>query len=529
MQYFIDSKGTTINLITDPIYQGSTNANELVLVAPISPNNQVTCAFRLPNGIETEERLMKLQGVPMNIEGKIYYVWRSLLDGIVTEYAGQVQVQFTLYQGAFRVGNIEQQIKPKTYTSAFTVGVGVTPTMPPTPEPNIYQAILNYLAELNPQYNIKDVIYSTKPDQKINTDNVTLSRTPSDSVLKWNVSFEPSNIASNEQGANKPPLYALDADYAENTGFTIDFAEPVNIGKMQMNLYGAYNVTQLDIYVKLNGALDYKEAKSFIFQTNEGDTYILRNINENNVVSIKIIQPYTENYNLDEANGVTDKGYTKGRFYVRSIDLWKPNTDGEITITSTTGQTIASFPDVDNSSVLTQMQGYADRAEQAEQGAKKAEENTKTSEQGANQALATLTSQKNEPNGVAGLDANGQISAGQIPAIVKHDYFEVSSQEALTTLTQAEIGDVGYLLDETGTKVVNSWILLGNGDYSILSNWKEQSTQTAGSAAYADQAGTALDSQKINGLAINGILSEDAYNSLTSEQKQGVYFVSITE
>ena len=84
MQFFIDSKGTTVNLISDPVYEGSTNANELVLVAPISSANQVTVTFMLPIGISTTERLLTLQN-SMSIDGVNYNVWRCLIDGTITE------------------------------------------------------------------------------------------------------------------------------------------------------------------------------------------------------------------------------------------------------------------------------------------------------------------------------------------------------------------------------------------------------------------------------------------------------------
>ncbi len=127
------------------------------------------------------------------------------------------------------------------------------------------------------------------------------------------------------------------------------------------------------------------------------------------------------------------------------------------------------------------------------------------------------------------VNGQGFINTDLIPPIVKTDYYEVASRADLVTLTQAQVGDIGYVLNEDGTVLENSWILLAPPDeenaYATLANWKEQSTATAGSSAYAEQAGEAETANNVNGLVINGVLSEADYADLPS--KQGVYFVSI--
>ncbi len=514
MQFFIDSQGTVVNLISSPVYQGSTNACELVLVAPLSASNVIETRFKLPNGIATEPYLMTLQPQPMLIDGKTFNIWRVLLDGTITEYMGSVTVQFVAYQSGYNTnnGNTYNPIALTSYSSTFNVGAGVTPAMPSTPTNDIYQRILTYLSQLNPQYNIMSVTYSA-PNAEINTDTAisTIETEPTNAVLKSaGVDFSISNI----NGSTGNALYALGANYTQDTGFTMTFSEPQSIGKMQLNISGAYFLTKLIIQATLedNSVVEVDEI-SFLAPT---AINVIISVNET-VKSISIIQPYADNVTIDNSNSIIgDKGFTNGRFYINAVKLWQPSTNGQITITSSTGRTLI-FPDANYDLYVTEAQNAQ---AQAEQSATEAQ----TSATNALNYYNQLTSEKNAPNGIAGLDANGLINASQIPSIVKHEYFEVTSEDALTTLSQAEQGDIAYLLDEAGTTVVNSWILLG-GSYDVRANWKEQSTSTAGSSAYADQAGTALDAQAVNGLAINGILSEADYNALAS--KQGVYFVTI--
>ena len=90
MQFFIDSQGTVTNLISSPVYQGSTNASELVLVAPLSASNVVTAVFKLPNGLTTTPRLMTVQGQPMVIDGNV----KSCGSNGMSAYAAQILAQF---------------------------------------------------------------------------------------------------------------------------------------------------------------------------------------------------------------------------------------------------------------------------------------------------------------------------------------------------------------------------------------------------------------------------------------------------
>lgn len=71
-------------------------------------------------------------------------------------------------------------------------------------------------------------------------------------------------------------------------------------------------------------------------------------------------------------------------------------------------------------------------------------------------------------NGVASLDANGELTSTQVPDLAITEVFTVSTESDLTSQSNAEIGDVGILTDAS-SDTNNAFIL--TGDYSVQDNW----------------------------------------------------------
>lgn len=91
-----------------------------------------------------------------------------------------------------------------------------------------------------------------------------------------------------------------------------------------------------------------------------------------------------------------------------------------------------------------------------------------------NAAASTLyipLTQKASPNGVATLDAGGQIPSSQLPALAITETFVVASQAAQTALT-AQVGDVAVRSD------LNKSYILQTEPASTFSNWVELLTPT---------------------------------------------------
>ena len=347
MQFFIDPKGTTVNLISDPVYEGSTNANELVLVAPISSANQVTATFMLPIGISTTERFLTLQN-SMSIDGVNYNVWRCLLDGTITEYAGTVRVQFKIYQGSTEQTEQTVPIILSTYTSSFVVSRGITPQLPVAPTSNIYESILQYLSSLNPNFNIQSVVYSAPDEYKIATGagTNTVAKIPENLVIKSSgVDFNADNIGAEDKTEIFPAFFACGEDKPNtNVGFQINFNTSTEIGRMSIYLFREYYSTALEVYAITS---DGKETlvDSFISCAPSDDVICVSvNVGLDNVTAIRVIQPYNKNAEMDAKDDtIPDKGFQNGRFYVQKVLFWKQNSEGYFSLISSTGRTIIIY------------------------------------------------------------------------------------------------------------------------------------------------------------------------------------------
>ena len=529
MQFFIDSKGTTVNLISDPVYEGSTNANELVLVAPISSANQVTATFLLPIGISTTERLLTLQN-SMSIDGVNYNVWRCLIDGTITEYAGTVRVQFSIYQGSGQ--NIP--IILNTYTSSFVVSRGITPQLPVAPTSNIYESILQYLSSLNPNFNIQSVVYSAPDEYKIATGagTNTVAKIPENLVIKSSgVDFSAGNIGAEDKTEIFPAFFACGENKPNtNVGFQINFNTATEIGRMSIYLFREYYPTALDIYAITS---DGKETlvDSFISCAPSDDVICVSvNVGLDNVTAIRVIQPYEKNAEMDAKDDtIPDKGFQNGRFYVQKILFWKQNSEGYFSLISSTGRTLV-VPDASYDLYVKQSQDAVKQAQQAQESAEQAQVGAESAKQGAEDALAELNNKAGKVGGypvLEDIDGSAKIPSVYINQVDIKDYIQITDESQLDTIP-AQKGDVAVLVSEiNGEKTITkSWLLLSVSDTGVR-DWAVYGTSyatNAGNATYAQSSENAL---KVNDLTINGILSEADYNALVD--KTGVYFVSIEE
>ena len=84
-----------------------------------------------------------------------------------------------------------------------------------------------------------------------------------------------------------------------------------------------------------------------------------------------------------------------------------------------------------------------------------------------------LTSEKNNPNGYAGLDGSGKLSTSQLPAIAVTEVYTVASQVAQLALT-ADEGDVAIRTDLSKSYIHNG------GTSGTMADWSELLTPTGG-------------------------------------------------
>jgi len=82
--------------------------------------------------------------------------------------------------------------------------------------------------------------------------------------------------------------------------------------------------------------------------------------------------------------------------------------------------------------------------------------------------------EKASANGVATLNSSSEIPNDQIPDLAITETFTVATESDLTTLSSAEIGDVGI---NTGSSPNEAFIL--TGDYATQSNWTRIAVEQA--------------------------------------------------
>ena len=147
MIFFYNAQGNAINVVPEPVYQGSNKANTIYVVAPFPNNVQVLAHFLLPNGkilqpvyAPNKNGLTLLD--TLNINNSSVGVWGVQLTKVMTAYAGTVSVQFEFI-------SYDQAITTKTVT--FPVSKGVPPAEPIdlTLETTL-QEILSYVSTLLP-------------------------------------------------------------------------------------------------------------------------------------------------------------------------------------------------------------------------------------------------------------------------------------------------------------------------------------------------------------------------------------------
>lgn len=93
--------------------------------------------------------------------------------------------------------------------------------------------------------------------------------------------------------------------------------------------------------------------------------------------------------------------------------------------------------------------------------------------------------EKGAANGVATLDANGNVPLSQLPVTVITEVFVVDDEAEMLALT-AQVGDVAVREDES-----KSYILQGN-DPTVLSDWVELLSPTAAVTSVNGQVGTVI-------------------------------------
>ena len=141
MVFFSNAQGTNVQIVADPVNQGSTNANEVIFAGPFASSNTVTVTYRTPGGISLTPRILSLVDGSQIIDGVEYNAWAGLLDAAVTEFAGTVTAMFsvTASEGTTIVTN----------PAYFEVHEGVYVAPPTDPSADVWGKVLTALTTTN--------------------------------------------------------------------------------------------------------------------------------------------------------------------------------------------------------------------------------------------------------------------------------------------------------------------------------------------------------------------------------------------
>ena len=138
MLFIANAQGTILNTVPDRVYQGSNNANQVLLAIPLPSSVTIKVAYKLPNGLLTEPALMTYN--EQEVEGNPLNVWSIDIPEAITTYYGTVTAQF--------VATNSQGVKIASGSATFEVERGVAPILPATPTQDIYDQILQALSSI---------------------------------------------------------------------------------------------------------------------------------------------------------------------------------------------------------------------------------------------------------------------------------------------------------------------------------------------------------------------------------------------
>ena len=111
MLFYFNTSGSAMTSIPSPIYQGSVGVNEILVLAPFPASTTVTASFVLPNGVKLTPRVAQqgdkddgytFANVPGFTIGDMN-LWRLTLDKALTQYSGDLSVQFSFTDTSGRV------------------------------------------------------------------------------------------------------------------------------------------------------------------------------------------------------------------------------------------------------------------------------------------------------------------------------------------------------------------------------------------------------------------------------------------
>lgn len=163
MVIFLNASGDAQIVTPEKVYQGSNDATDITVVAPLAATTAMNIGFILPNGlywqappVNAEDPQSGGNYAPMTLIKQDMTtranVWQYTLPRSVTERQGKVQIAVNAvsdvtYETATGKTTVKKNVT--SYLCEFNVEESVLPDLPSAPEPDVYTLLTQYLAELD--------------------------------------------------------------------------------------------------------------------------------------------------------------------------------------------------------------------------------------------------------------------------------------------------------------------------------------------------------------------------------------------
>ena len=155
MLYFLEATGSIVRVVPERIYQGSSEGNKIMLIAPFANTVMAEVVFKLPDGqLTLPYKLNYIGSMQESAEKAIckMHAWQTILPITVTQHYGGVEVQFYFTSS--------KNEKIASAVTSFIVERGLLPTLPDSPTEDVYQQLKESLATI--QSDLANAFYSAR-------------------------------------------------------------------------------------------------------------------------------------------------------------------------------------------------------------------------------------------------------------------------------------------------------------------------------------------------------------------------------
>lgn len=449
MFFIYNSQGNVVTAVYSDIYQGSNNANEIVLLAPFNKAVQINAYISVPVlgpiGVKPMSVLDTMPSVLQDKSGNTFNAWYLKLDESVTTYDGPVQCQFKVSTGSCTLA---------TFTSSFEVQAGVVTEIPTIPnDSELYDTLLNTLTTILYKTNnaldksISYIKYVTNDKFLLNSDVENLVGVPTNDSLDDNSTFTKEGMTQfvTEAQIEDPTGSGNDEDFfikaasgvsVSPFGFVADLGANKHIGIVQIYAWGFEQRTEISLYISEDGT----------FAEVADDSITIEPMSSN---ILDIIQLYGENKEARYIKIVSDSS----DIIIKGVEIYQSNVDGSFEVKRGNGNVeYIAAPDPEL------IKDYADSAKQS------AEESA--------DYLTELESKAGKVGGypvLANIDGQPKIPSVYINQVDVHNTIVIDNATELDNAPAQQYDLALVVVDVDGQQTVNgSYILLSGGNNNLL-------------------------------------------------------------